>query len=39
MWLHRKLKKDSSFPRPSYINRLMFFRVAELDAWAEGQQG
>jgi hypothetical protein len=37
MWLHRKIKSDATFPRPKYFGRLQFFRVAELDAWAEAQ--
>jgi predicted DNA-binding transcriptional regulator AlpA len=37
MWLFRKIKSDDTFPRPTYFGRLQFFRVAELDAWAERQ--
>jgi hypothetical protein len=37
MWLHRKIKNDPAFPRPSFFGRLQFFRVAELDAWAARQ--
>jgi predicted DNA-binding transcriptional regulator AlpA len=37
MWLYRKIKNDLTFPEPKYFGRRQFFRVAELDAWAEAQ--
>jgi predicted DNA-binding transcriptional regulator AlpA len=33
MWLVRMLKRDPSFPRPTKIGRLNFFRLDELVRW------
>jgi predicted DNA-binding transcriptional regulator AlpA len=33
MWLHRRLKSDPAFPKPTYLGRLRLFPVAELDAY------
>jgi hypothetical protein len=33
MWLTRILARDPSFPRAMKINRLRFFRLADLIAW------
>jgi hypothetical protein len=33
MWVERRLKDDSDFPRPLYIAKRRFWRLAELAAW------
>jgi hypothetical protein len=33
MWLHRKLKFDSDFPKATYFGRLMFFKVSDIIAY------
>jgi predicted DNA-binding transcriptional regulator AlpA len=33
MWIERRLRDDSGFPKPVYIGRLRFWRIAELQAW------
>ena len=33
MWIERRLKDDSGFPRPRYIGRLRFWLLEELEAW------
>jgi hypothetical protein len=33
MWLVRKLEVDPDFPKPTYIGRLRFFRVNELEEY------
>lgn len=33
MWLKRIMESDPEFPRPMIINRLRYFRVADLVAW------
>jgi predicted DNA-binding transcriptional regulator AlpA len=33
MWLERKLQNDPAFPRPTYIGRLRFWVIAELEAY------
>jgi hypothetical protein len=35
MWLVRKLKNDSDFPRPTYFGRLMFFEIAKLEEYEQ----
>ena len=35
MWLHRRLRDGSCFPRPVYIGRLRFWRLSELVAWED----
>lgn len=33
MWLHRRLHDDSNFPRPIYIAKRRYWRLADLVAW------
>lgn len=33
MWLKRIMETDPEFPRPMVLNRLRYFRIAELVAW------
>ena len=33
MWIERRLKDDSTFPRPTYIARRRYWRLADLVAW------
>jgi len=33
MWLQRVLKRDASFPRPTYLGRLRFFKITDLETW------
>ena len=33
MWIERRLQDDTNFPRPIYIGRLRFWRLAALKAW------
>ncbi|MBR0796105.1 hypothetical protein JQ615_11965 [Bradyrhizobium jicamae] len=33
MWIERRLKDDPTFPRPIYIARMRYWRLAELIAW------
>jgi predicted DNA-binding transcriptional regulator AlpA len=33
MWLHRRLKDDSGFPKPVYFGRLRYWSVSALQAW------
>jgi hypothetical protein len=39
MWLVRRLKNDKDFPRPTKFERLLFFRIAELERYDEVVQG
>jgi hypothetical protein len=33
MWIARRLKDGSGFPKPVYIGKLRFWRLADLEAW------
>jgi predicted DNA-binding transcriptional regulator AlpA len=33
MWLVRRLETDPKFPKPIYIGRLRFFKIAELEQY------
>jgi hypothetical protein len=33
MWVERKLKNDSDFPRPEFFGTNRFFRIAALEAY------
>jgi predicted DNA-binding transcriptional regulator AlpA len=33
MWIERRLKDDSGFPRPIFIGRRRFWRLDELTVW------
>lgn len=33
MWLERKVRDDPDFPRPTYIGRLRFFKIDEVEAY------
>jgi hypothetical protein len=33
MWVERRLKDDPNFPRPLYIAKRRYWRLAELIAW------
>jgi hypothetical protein len=33
MWLHRRLRDDASFPRPTYISTRRFWRLGDLVEW------
>jgi predicted DNA-binding transcriptional regulator AlpA len=33
MWLDRRLKDDSGFPKPVYLGRQRYWRLSELEAW------
>ncbi len=33
MWIERRLKDDAAFPRPLYIAKRRFWRLAELATW------
>jgi predicted DNA-binding transcriptional regulator AlpA len=33
MWLHRRLRDDSGFPAPIFIEGLRYWRKSEIDAW------
>lgn len=39
MWVERRLKDDPDFPRPLYIAKRRFWRVAELIAWERCVEG
>jgi hypothetical protein len=36
MWVERRLKGDPTFPRPIYISKRRYWRVADLVAWERG---
>ena len=36
MWLDRRLKDDSGFPRPVYIAKRRYWRLADLELWERG---
>lgn len=33
MWLHRRLRDDSEFPKPIRIERYRYWRLSDLQAW------
>jgi len=33
MWVERRLKDASGFPRPVYVGRLRFWRLVDLENW------
>jgi predicted DNA-binding transcriptional regulator AlpA len=33
MWLDRRLKDDSGFPKPVYLGPNRYWRLSELEAW------
>ncbi len=33
MWLHRRLHDNSNFPKPIYITKRRYWRLADLVAW------
>jgi len=33
MWIERRLKDDSGFPKPIYIAKRRFWRLADLELW------
>jgi hypothetical protein len=33
MWIERRLKDGSGFPKPRYIGRLRFWQLADLEKW------
>ena len=33
MWVERRLRDESGFPKPHYIGRLRFWRLSDLIAW------
>jgi hypothetical protein len=33
MWIERRLEDGSGFPKPVYIGRLRFWRLADLEKW------
>lgn len=34
MWIHRKIKDENSgFPAPTYIGRLRFWKLEDLEKW------
>ena len=35
MWLWRKLRDDPKFPRPTYLGRLRFFKISELEEYEQ----
>jgi predicted DNA-binding transcriptional regulator AlpA len=37
MWLHRRLRDDSGFPKPMTINSRRFWRLSDLVAWERGR--
>ena len=41
MWIVRRLTDKSGFPRPTYLGRLRFWKLADLEAWerARAAQG
>lgn len=36
MWIDRRLKDDSGFPKPIYIAKRRFWRVTDLETWERG---
>jgi predicted DNA-binding transcriptional regulator AlpA len=37
MWVERRLKDDATFPRPTYIGRLRFWKLSDLETWERAQ--
>ena len=37
MFIERRLKNDPTFPRPTFIGRLRFWRLSDLEAWEAAQ--
>ena len=38
MWIERRLKDDEApLPRPIYIGRLRYWKLAEIEAWERQQ--
>ena len=35
MWIWRKLRDDPNFPRPTYLGRLRFFKISELEEYEQ----
>lgn len=33
MWIERRLADSPTFPRPTYLGRLRFYKRADLEAW------
>jgi predicted DNA-binding transcriptional regulator AlpA len=33
MWLHRRLRDGSGFPKPMLVEGRRFWRISELEAW------
>ena len=33
MWVEHQLKDDPAFPRPTYLGRLRYWKLSELEAW------
>ncbi len=38
MWIDRRLKDDSGFPKPSRFGRHRFWRLADLEAWEQSRE-
>ena len=36
MWIERRLKDSSGFPKPIYIAKRRFWRLADLELWERG---
>lgn len=37
MWLVARLANDPTFPRPTYLGRLRFWKLSELELWEKLQ--
>lgn len=37
MWIERRLKDDSGFPRPVYFGRFRYWLLSDLEKWERAQ--
>ena len=37
MWLHRKVRDDATFPRPTFLGSRRYFKLSQLNAWEKAQ--
>ena len=37
MWIERRLKDDSGFPRPVYFGRFRYWLLSDLERWERAQ--